>query len=112
GLMLLVVGVGCLQIMLDQGKELDWFNSTEIIVLTVIAIISLTFLVVWELTDNNPIIDLSLFKERNFTIGCFCLSLAYMLYFGTIVLLPQLLQEVFGYTATWSGLASAPVGLL
>ncbi|MBS9424458.1 multidrug efflux MFS transporter permease subunit EmrB [Photorhabdus caribbeanensis] len=112
GLMLLVVGVACLQIMLDQGKELDWFNSTEIIILTVIAIISLTFLVVWELTDDNPIIDLSLFKERNFTIGCFCLSLAYMLYFGTIVLLPQLLQEVFGYTATWSGLASAPVGLL
>jgi DHA2 family multidrug resistance protein len=53
-----------------------------------------------------------LFKSRNFTIGCLCLSLAYMLYFGAIVLLPQLLQEVYGYTATWAGLASAPVGLI
>ncbi|NHB97316.1 multidrug efflux MFS transporter permease subunit EmrB [Photorhabdus stackebrandtii] len=112
GLMLLVIGVGCLQIMLDQGKELDWFNSTEIIILTVIAVIALICLTIWELTDDNPIIDLSLFKERNFTIGCLCLSLAYLLYFGTIVLLPQLLQEVFSYTATWAGLALAPVGLL
>ncbi|MEX9843215.1 multidrug efflux MFS transporter permease subunit EmrB [Providencia rettgeri] len=112
GLVLLVVGIGALQIMLDQGKELDWFNSTEIIVLTVIAVVAIAFLIVWELTDDHPVIDLSLFKERNFTIGCLSLSLAYMLYFGTIVLLPQLLQEVYGYTATWAGLASAPVGLL
>lgn len=112
GLILLVVGVGCLQIMLDQGKELDWFNSTEIIVLTVIAVIAIAFLIVWELTDDHPVVDLSLFKSRNFTIGCLSLSLAYMLYFGTIVLLPQLLQGVFGYTATWAGLASAPVGIL
>ncbi|VFS63666.1 Multidrug resistance protein B [Kluyvera cryocrescens] len=98
--------------MLDQGKELDWFNSTEIIVLTIVAVISLSFLIVWELTDDNPIVDLSLFKSRNFTIGCLCISLAYMLYFGAIVLLPQLLQEVYGYTATWAGLASAPVGVI
>jgi len=112
GLALLVIGIGSLQVMLDQGKELDWFNSTEIIVLTVVAVISLSFLIVWELTDDNPIVDLSLFKSRNFTIGCLCISLAYMLYFGAIVLLPQLLQEVYGYTATWAGLASAPVGLI
>lgn len=104
GLVLLVVGVGALQIMLDQGKELDWFNSTEIIVLTIIAVVALSFLIVWELTDEHPVIDLSLFKSRNFTIGCLTLSLAYMIYFGTIVLLPLLLQEVFGYTATWAGL--------
>ncbi len=112
GLVLLVVGVGSLQIMLDQGKELDWFNSTEIIVLTVIAVVALITLLVWELTDDHPIVDLSLFKSRNFTIGCLSISLAYMLYFGSIVLLPQLLQEVYGYTATWAGLASAPVGIL
>ncbi|PHM37953.1 multidrug efflux system protein [Xenorhabdus mauleonii] len=112
GLFLLVVGIGSLQIMLDQGKELDWFNSTEIIVLTIVAVVALIFLVVWELTDDHPIIDLSLFKERNFCIGTLCISLAFMLYFGTIVLLPQLLQEVFGYTATWAGFAAAPVGLL
>ncbi|MEL4889484.1 multidrug efflux MFS transporter permease subunit EmrB [Pectobacterium betavasculorum] len=112
GLALLVVGIGSLQMMLDRGKELDWFNSTEIITLTVVAVIAIAFLIVWELTDDHPVVDLSLFKSRNFTIGCLCISLAYMFYFGAIVLLPQLLQEVYGYTATWAGLASAPVGLM
>ncbi|WP_338557629.1 multidrug efflux MFS transporter permease subunit EmrB [Erwinia sp. E_sp_B04_7] len=112
GLVLLVVGIGCLQVMLDRGKELDWFSSPEIVVLMVVAVISLLVLLVWELTDDHPIVDLSLFKSRNFTIGCLSISLAYMLYFGSIVLLPQLLQEVYGYTATWAGLASAPVGIL
>ncbi|MEI2267087.1 multidrug efflux MFS transporter permease subunit EmrB [Erwinia sp. CGal63] len=112
GLVLLVVGVGCLQMMLDRGKELDWFSSPEIITLTIVAVAALAVLLVWELTDDHPIIDLSLFKSRNFTIGCLCISLAYMLYFGSIVLLPQLLQEVYGYTAAWAGLASAPVGIL
>ncbi|MDR3433124.1 MAG: multidrug efflux MFS transporter permease subunit EmrB [Rouxiella aceris] len=112
GLVLLVVGIGCLQIMLDRGKELDWFSSPEIITLTIVAVVALSFLIVWELTDDHPIVDLSLFKSRNFTIGTLSISLAYMLYFGSIVLLPQLLQEVFGYTATWAGLASAPVGIL
>lgn len=112
GLMLLIVGVGSLQIMLDQGKELDWFDSIEIIILAIMAVLALTALLIWELTDSNPIIDLTLFKSRNFTIGCLSISLAYMLYFGSIVLLPQLLQVVLGYTATWAGLASAPVGLI
>jgi len=112
GLVLLIVGIGSLQIMLDQGKELDWFNSREIIILTIVAVVALSFLIVWELTDDHPIVDLSLFKSRNFTIGCLCISMAYMLYFGAIVLLPQLLQEVYGYTATWAGLASAPVGII
>ena len=111
GLVLLVVGIGALQIMLDRGRELDWFSSSEIIVLTVVAVVALAVLVVWEMTDDHPVVDLSLFKSRNFTIGCLSISLAYMLYFGSIVLLPQLLQEVYGYTATWAGLASAPVGI-
>lgn len=112
GLVMLVLGIGCLQIMLDRGKELDWFSSQEIIILFVVAIVALVILLIWELTDENPIVDLSLFKSRNFTIGCVSISLAYMIYFGTIVLLPQLLQQVFGYTATLAGLASAPVGIL
>lgn len=111
GLVLLVVGIGALQIMLDRGRELDWFSSTEIIVLTVVAVVALAVLFIWEMTDDHPVVDLTLFKSRNFTIGCLSISLAYMLYFGSIVLLPQLLQEVYGYTATWAGLASAPVGI-
>ncbi|MCS5808810.1 DHA2 family efflux MFS transporter permease subunit [Klebsiella pneumoniae subsp. pneumoniae] len=113
GLALLIIGIGSLQVMLDRGKELDWFSSNEIIILTIVAVVAISFLIVWELTDDNPIVDLSLFKSRNFTIGCLCISLAYMLYFGAIVLLPQLLQEESTATpATWAGLASAPVGVI
>ena len=112
GLILLALGVGALQLMLDQGRELDWFNSTEIIVLTIIAAIGLIALIIWELTDDNPVVDVSLFKSRNFIVGCVSTSLAFLVYSGTVVLIPLLLQQVYNYTATWAGLAAAPVGLL
>ena len=112
GLILLVLGVGALQLMLDQGRELDWFNSTEIVVLTIIAAVGLIALIIWELTDDNPVVDVSLFKSRNFTVGCVSTSLAFLVYSGTVVLIPLLLQQVYNYTATWAGLAAAPVGLL
>ena len=112
GLILLALGVGALQLMLDQGRELDWFNSTEIVVLTIIAAVGLIALIIWELTDDNPVVDISLFKSRNFTVGCVSTSLAFLVYSGTVVLIPLLLQQVYDYTATWAGLAAAPVGLL
>lgn len=112
GLILLALGVGALQLMLDQGRELDWFNSTEIVMLTIIAAVGLIALIIWELTDDNPVVDVSLFKSRNFTVGCVSTSLAFLVYSGTVVLIPLLLQQVYNYTATWAGLAAAPVGLL
>ena len=112
GLILLALGVGALQLMLDQGRELDWFNSTEIVVLTIIAAVGLIALIIWELTDDNPVVDVSLFKSRNFTVGCVSTSRAFLVYSGTVVLIPLLLQQVYNYTATWAGLAAAPVGLL
>lgn len=77
GLILLALGIGALQLMLDQGRELDWFNSTEIVVLTIIAAVGLIALIIWELTDDNPVVDVSLFKSRNFTVGCVSTSLAF-----------------------------------
>ena len=112
GLSLLVLGVGALQMMLDRGKELDWFSSTEIIVLAVVAVVCLTYFIVWELGEKYPIVDLSLFKDRNFTVGVTAVSLGFMLYMGTLTLLPLVLQTHLGYTATWAGLAAAPVGIL
>ena len=112
GLILLALSVGALQLMLDQGRELDWFNSTEIVVLTIITAVGLIALIIWELTDDNPVVDVSLFKSRNFTVGCVSTSLAFLVYSGTVVLIPLLLQQVYNYTATWAGLAAAPVGLL
>jgi MFS transporter, DHA2 family, multidrug resistance protein len=111
GLSLLVIWVGSLQIMLDKGKDLDWFNSTTIVVLTLIAVIALAFFIVWELTEEHPVVDLSLFKLRNFTGGTIALAIGYGLYFGNLVLLPLWLQTDIGYTATDAGLVLAPVGL-
>jgi DHA2 family multidrug resistance protein len=112
GLILLAIGIGSLQVLLDQGKDLDWFNSNVIIALGVTSFISLSFLIVWELTEKHPIIDLSLFKNRNFTIGTIAISLGYMTFFGSVVILPLWLQTQMNYTATWAGLATAPVGII
>ncbi|KVV49633.1 multidrug resistance protein B [Burkholderia territorii] len=111
GLALLVLWVGSLQIMLDKGKDLDWFASTTIIVLALIAVISFAFFVIWELTAEHPVVDLSLFRMRNFTGGTIALAVGYGLYFGNLVLLPLWLQTQIGYTATDAGLVMAPVGL-
>jgi DHA2 family multidrug resistance protein len=112
GLALLVVWVGSMQIMIDKGKELDWFGSTQIVVLALVAAIGFAFFLAWELTEEHPIVDLRLFARRNFLMGTLALSVAYGLFFGNVVLLPLWLQQYMGYTATWAGLATAPVGIL
>ena len=111
GLVLLVLGVGSLQLMLDKGKELDWFASTEIVVLCIVAVVSLLVFIVWELTDEHPVVDLRLFKGRNFAFGALALSVAYGLFFGNVVLMPLWLQQWMGYTSTSAGMALAPVGI-
>jgi len=112
GLVLMVLGVGSLQLMLDNGNDLDWFNSNVIVTLCIVTIVALTFLIIWELTDEHPIIDLSLFKARNFRFGVIAMALGYMSFFAMTVLFPLWLQTVMGYTATWAGIATSPVGLL
>ena len=112
GLVLLVVWVAAMQLMLDKGKELDWFSSGEIVALAVVAIVGFAFFMVWELGAAHPVVDLRLFARRNFLVGTLSLSVAYGVIFGNIVLLPLWLQQYMGYTATWAGLAMAPVGLL
>ena len=112
GLGLLVLWVGALQIMLDKGKDLDWFNSTQIVVLLCVSVVAFAVFLIWELTEEHPVVDLSLFKQRNFTVATLALLSAYGLYFGNVVLLPLWLQQYMGYTATLAGLVLAPVGVL
>ncbi len=112
GLALLVLWVGALQLMLDKGKELDWFASGQIVVLAVVAVVACVFFVIWELTAEHPVVDLALFKYRNFTAGVITISVGYGVFFGTVVLLPLWMQNTLGYTATDAGIASAPVGIL
>ncbi|GAC1305636.1 MAG: DHA2 family efflux MFS transporter permease subunit [Steroidobacteraceae bacterium] len=112
GLFLLVMGVGSLQFMLDNGNDKDWFNSAAILAAAVVSVISLTFLIPWELTDKHPVIDLQLFRRRNFRVGTLVVGVAYFGLSAVNIIFPLWLQTTLGYTATWAGLAVAPVGLL
>jgi DHA2 family multidrug resistance protein len=112
GLILLVLFVGAMQIMIDKGKELDWFGSRQIVTLAIVSSVSFLFFLAWELTDKHPVVDLRLFAQRNFLTGTLALSAGYGLFFGNVVLLPLWLQQYMSYTATWAGLVTAPVGLL
>jgi DHA2 family multidrug resistance protein len=112
GLCLLVIGVGALQFMLDNGNEKDWFNSPVIVIAGVVSLISVTFLIPWELTDKHPVIDLHLFSRRNFRVGTAVIGVSYFALSGVNVIFPLWLQTTVGYTATWAGLAVAPVGVL
>ncbi|KTT73695.1 DHA2 family efflux MFS transporter permease subunit [Sphingomonas endophytica] len=112
GLGLLVLWVGSLQVMLDLGKNADWFNDPLIVVLTITAIVGFAAWVIWELTDANPTVDLTLFARRNFWIGNLAFALGYAVFFANILILPLWLQTQMGYTATWAGLVAAPSGLV
>jgi DHA2 family multidrug resistance protein len=112
GLILLVIGVGSLQFMLDNGNEKDWFNSPVILAAAAVSLVSLTFLIPWELTDKHPVIDLHLFSRRNFRVATCVIGVAFFAFTGVNIIFPLWLQTTVGYTATWAGLAVAPVGLL
>jgi DHA2 family multidrug resistance protein len=112
GLGLVILWVGAMQILLDRGKDLDWFGSGQIVALAIVAVVGFAFFLVWELTERHPIVDLRLFARRNFWTSTVAMSLAYGAFFGNVVLLPLWLQQYMGYTATWAGLILAPVGLL
>ena len=112
GLALLMTWVGSLQVMFDKGKDLDWFNSPQIISLALLAVAAFVYFLIWEIHAEHPIVDLSLFKRRNFWVGTLCMLLAYGVFFGNLVLLPLWLQQYLGYTATNAGIILAPVGLL
>jgi len=112
GLGLLVLWVGALQMMLDLGKENDWFHSGLIVGLAVTAAIGFAVFLIWELTDEHPVVDLRLFARRNFWAGTLTVAMGFGLFFGNVVLLPLWLQQFMGYTATDAGMILAPVGLM
>jgi DHA2 family multidrug resistance protein len=112
GLILLAFWVFSLQTMLDLGKDRDWFNNPLIVILLVCAIVGFVAWLIWELTDGNPAVDLSLFRSRNFAFGTLALCLGYALFFANNLLLPLWLQAQMGYTATWAGFVAAPSGIV
>jgi DHA2 family multidrug resistance protein len=111
GILLLVLGIACLQIMLDKGQEEDWFSSHFIVSLAALAAAGLTALIIRELMTDHPIIDLSVFRYKSYAIGTFLMTVLGFVLYGSTVLLPLQMQVLLGYTATHAGVTNLPRGL-
>lgn len=112
GLGIMVIAVGALQLMLDLGKEHDWFESGLIIALGVVAAIGLVAFVIWEMGEKHPIVDLRVFRHRGYTMAVIVIAAGFGAMFAANVLTPLWLQSYMGYTSTWAGLATAWTGVL
>lgn len=111
GLTFLALGIAALQIMLDKGNDLDWFSSPFIVVLALMAFIFITILVIWEWHQENPVVNVKLFLNRNFAIGAITLTVSSMAFFASVVVIPLWLQNYMGYTALQSGMTTATLGI-
>jgi DHA2 family multidrug resistance protein len=105
GFILVAVGLACLQVVLDKGTEDDWFASDFILIFAVTSVISLVAMVLWELNHDDPIVDLSLMRNWNFSASMIVMFVTGLILISTTQMLPQYLQTVMGYTATKAGLA-------
>ena len=112
GLSLLVSGAGFLQIVMDRGQQADWFSSDSIIVMTIVAVLSIAAFIIWELTSDDPIVDLGMFRYRNFTIGGILMFVLGAVVLSSITMVPLFVQEVLNYTATQAGMVMTAGGCI
>ena len=112
GLALIGVGLGCLQVVLDKGQSDDWFQSDFILAFGVIGIAAILIAIIWELFQKDPVVDVRMFKNRNFAIAFVMMVMLGLALFGSTVLIPQYLQTLLGYTAQQAGMALSPGGLV
>jgi MFS transporter, DHA2 family, multidrug resistance protein len=111
GIGMLAVGIGALQFVLDKGQEDDWFSSPMILALSVIAAVTLISLVIHELHTDDPVVDLRVFKIRTYAVGVFLMTVVGFVLYGSMVLLPIMLQTALGYPPLQAGIAMAPRGI-
>ena len=111
GFLLVALGLGCLEVTLDRGERLDWFDSNLITATATIAAVSILALVGWELNHKDPIVNLRLLAKRNFAITIMVMLVIGIVLYSTTQLIPQLLQQVLGYTATNAGKALTVGGI-
>jgi DHA2 family multidrug resistance protein len=116
GFGLLALGFGSLEFILDKGQEDDWFGSRLITTFIILCVTSLITLIIWELVQirrkHRPILDLTLFKQRNFAVSFVLMGVLGIVLFGTTVMIPQFVQTLLGYTAEQAGLVISPGGLM
>jgi len=111
GIGMLAVGIGALQIVLDKGQEDDWFSSNMIVILAIISAVTLAALIWHLLVTDDPIVDLRVFKERSYAVGVFLMTVVGFVLYGSMVLLPVMLQTLLGYPPLQAGIAMAPRGI-
>ncbi|MDE2301840.1 MAG: DHA2 family efflux MFS transporter permease subunit [Sphingomonadales bacterium] len=107
GLGLLILWIGALQIMLDTGRDRDWFGDWRIVALALVAVVGFAVFVIWELTEEHPIVDLRVFRYRAFSTTVVVMAFAFGAFFAGVVAVPQWLQMQMGYTATQAGFITA-----
>ena len=112
GLGLIALGLGCLQVMMDRGEDDDWFGSRFIVTMAVLAFIGIFGAICWLLTARKPIINLDVFKDQNFAMGCVLIAAMGLILYSSSVLIPQFAQQELGYTAYISGLILSPGGIV
>lgn len=108
GYISIVIAMACMQIVLDKGQQYNWFDTPWICYLTGICIFSFVFFYVWELEYKNPVIDIRVFKDRNFLFGTICSSFINVMIYSTLLLVPMFVQSLLGYSPSMSGLTMFP----
>ncbi len=112
GAALIALGLGSLEVMTDRGVQEDWFSSPLIRGAAVVATVCIIGFVVWELFAREPLLEMRLFKYRNFAVSTFIITVIGVILFGTTQFIPQMVQQVLGYTATQAGLALTLGGMV
>ena len=112
GLALITLGLGCMQVVMDRGEDEGWFGSHFIQVTAIAAAAGIAGAIAWLLLAKKPIVDLRVFKDRNFAVGSALIAAMGLILYGSAVLMPQFAQRTIGYNATWAGLILAPGGVV
>jgi DHA2 family multidrug resistance protein len=112
GLSLITLGLGCLEVVMDRGEELDWFGSRFILIMFILALLGIAGAIAWLLYTENPVVDLRVLGDRNFALGCLMIAAMACVLYASAVVIPQFAQQQLGYTATWAGLILSPGGLV
>ncbi len=112
GLGLIALGLGCLEVMMDRGEDADWFHSSFIFIMAMLAVTGIAGAALWLMVAKKPIINLAVFKDKNFAGGCAMIGAMGGILYSSAVIIPQFAQQIIGYTATWAGLILSPGGLV
>ena len=108
----IVLALGCMQVVLDKGQQYNWFDTTWVCWTTAVCVFAFVFFYVWELEYKYPVIDIRVFKDKNFLIGTFVSSFINIMLYSTLLLVPMFAQSILGYSPSKSGLAMFPRAII